>query len=50
MPIEFDGVGHIETLDFPGVAKIEPVVWLLMLEAINDVLQRHAQISGSTDS
>lgn len=39
MPIEFDVVPHIEALNFPGVAEIEPVVWLLMLETILDELQ-----------
>ena len=39
VPIELDGVPHVEALNLPGVAKIEPVVWLLMLEAVLDELQ-----------
>ena len=38
MAVKLDGVAHIQTLYFPGVAKIEPVVWLLMLEAIHQKL------------
>ena len=39
VPIEFDSVPHVEALNLPGVAKIEPIVWLLMLEAVLDELQ-----------
>lgn len=39
MAVEFDRVPHIQALYLPGIAKIEPVVRLLMLEAIDDRLQ-----------
>ncbi len=47
MSVELDGIRHIQTLNLPRVAKIQPVVRLLMLEAINNVLQReqHQQAS-----
>lgn len=38
MPIERDRIGNIVSLNFPGVAIVEPVIWLLMLEAIDDGL------------
>lgn len=40
MPVELDGVRHVQTLNLPGVAEIEPVVWLLVLEAVHDALRR----------
>jgi hypothetical protein len=36
--IEFDGIANIQALDLPGIAEIEPVVGLLMLEAIHNGL------------
>ena len=39
MPVELDGVAHIQPLNLPGVAKVEPVVRLLMLEAVHNCLQ-----------
>ena len=37
--VELDGVRHVEALDLPGVAEIEPVVRLLVLEAVDDGLR-----------
>ena len=39
MAVELDGVSNIQALNLPGVAKVEPIVWLFVLEAIDDVLQ-----------
>ena len=39
MTVEVDGVAHHRALNLPGVAKREPVVRLLMLEAIDDALR-----------
>jgi hypothetical protein len=38
VPVKLDGVGDDEALDLPGVAKGEPVVGLLVLEAVDDRL------------
>ena len=40
MAVELDGVGNVQALNLPGVAKVEPVVWLLMLEPIMDGLHQ----------
>lgn len=37
--IELDGIAHIQALNLPGVAKVQPVVRLLMLEAVHNCLQ-----------
>ena len=42
MPVELDRVAHVEPLDLPGVAEVEPVVGLLVLEAVDDRLAEHA--------
>ena len=41
MPIEFDGIGNVQALYLPGVAKVQPVVRLFMLEAVMDGLHDH---------
>jgi hypothetical protein len=38
--VELDGVAHDQALNLPGVAKGKPVIWLLVLEAVEDALQR----------
>eukprot|EP00955_Chlamydomonas_euryale_P106686 365720-Chlamydomonas_euryale.AAC.13 len=42
MAVKLDGVLHDEALNLPRVAKVEPVVGLLMLEPIDDALAEHA--------
>mmetsp|Transcript_19396 Transcript_19396/g.33516 ORF Transcript_19396/g.33516 Transcript_19396/m.33516 type:complete len:254 (+) Transcript_19396:2084-2845(+) len=42
MTVKPDGVADNQALNLPGVAKGEPVVRLLMLEAIDDILLEHA--------
>ena len=44
MAVEFDGIAHIQPLYLPGVAKVEPVVRLLMLETIHDGLHMASHI------
>lgn len=39
MAVEVDRVAHIQALNLPGVAEVQPVVWLLMLEAVHDGLR-----------
>ena len=46
VPVKLDGVRHVQPLDLPGVAKIEPVVWLLVLEAVHDALQHWMDMQG----
>ena len=41
MPIELDGVGNVEALYLPGVAEVQPVVGLLMLEPVMNGLHDH---------
>ncbi len=41
MPVELDGVCNVQPLNLPGVAEIQPVVRLLMLEPIMDCLQHY---------
>mmetsp|Transcript_11860 Transcript_11860/g.25468 ORF Transcript_11860/g.25468 Transcript_11860/m.25468 type:complete len:216 (+) Transcript_11860:2817-3464(+) len=48
MAVELDGVGDNQPLNLPGVAKGEPVVGLLVLEAVNNALAEHAV--GVTDA
>ena len=48
MPVELDGVAHVQPLDLPRVAKVEPVVWLLMLEPIHNGL--HTTLRNVTDA
>lgn len=43
MPIELDGVADNQALNLPGVAKCQPVVRLLVLEAVQDALQDNKQ-------
>mmetsp|Transcript_1099 Transcript_1099/g.3058 ORF Transcript_1099/g.3058 Transcript_1099/m.3058 type:complete len:928 (+) Transcript_1099:706-3489(+) len=40
--VELDGVRHDQALNLPRVAEREPVVGLLVLEAVEDVLLEHA--------
>ena len=40
MAIELDGVCNVQPFNLPGVSKVQPVVWLLMLKAILDCLQQ----------
>ena len=39
VPVELDGVAHIQPLYLPRIAKVEPVVWLLVLESIHNCLR-----------
>ena len=48
MAIELDSVGNVQALNFPWVAKVQPVVWLLMLEPIVNGLHMEQHISTST--
>ena len=41
MPIELDSIGNVQALYLPGVAKVQPVVRLFMLEAVMDGLHQH---------
>ena len=41
VPIKLDGIGNVQALYLPGVAKVQPVVRLLMLEAIMNGLHDH---------
>ena len=47
MTVEFDGVAHIQPLNLPGVAKVEPVVWLLVLKAVHNRLQAAQTVLAS---
>ena len=46
MAVKLDGVGEDEALDLPRVAKGQPVVWLLVLEAVHNALQRATRREG----
>lgn len=39
--VVLDGVEHVQALDLPGVAVVEPVIRLLSLEAVRDGLPEH---------
>ena len=41
MSIELDGIGNVQALYLPGVAKVQPVVGLFMLEAVMNGLHDH---------
>ena len=48
--IELDGVGNVQAFNLPGIAEIQPVVWLLMLKPIMDGLQITRQVTLQTGS
>ena len=45
MAIELDSVGNVQALNLPWVAKVQPVVWLLMLETIVNGLHAKEYLS-----
>jgi hypothetical protein len=45
--VELDGVADNQALNLPGVAKCQPVVGLLMLEAVEDALQHDKQTTDA---
>lgn len=47
MAIKLDGVAHNQALNLPGITKCQPVVWLLVLEAVHNALQ-HADSRAGT--
>ena len=40
--VEVDGVAHVQALDLPGVAEVQPVIRLLVLESVHYGLREHS--------
>ncbi len=48
LPVKFDHILHVDSLDLPGIAIAEPVIRYFALIAISDYLSENAIVISNT--